>query len=136
MALVEGDGLPIALKLHSAKPHESTLTFDLVQDCVTEELPERAIGDSAFDSDALDAAFAEIDIEFIAPHRKNRKNKTQDGRMLRRAKRRWKHPRGTRRFFAHLQNFRRMIVRYERKSANYLGLLHMVATIILVRNYF
>jgi transposase len=132
MALVEEKGLPIALNLHSAKPHESTLTFDLVQDCVTEELPERAIGDSAFDSDALDAAFAEIGIEFIAPHRKNRKNKTQDGRMLRRAKRRWK----VERFFAHLQNFRRMIVRYERKSANYLGLLHMVATIILVRNYF
>ena len=41
----------------------------------------------------------------IAPHRKNRKKKkTQDGRKLRRYKRRWK----IERLFAWLQNFRRL----------------------------
>lgn len=134
MALTEGEGLPIALSLHSASPHEVTLAFDLVQECVTEELPERVIGDTAYDSDPLDAQFAQIDIEVIAPHRKNRKpeNKTQDGRSLRRGKRRWK----IERFFSHLQNFRRVIVRYEQHSRNYLGWLQMAATCILVRNYF
>ena len=132
MALVAGEGQPIALTLHSAAPHETTLTFDLVQECVTQELPERVIGDAGFDSDPLDACFDEIGIEFIAPHRKNRVTKTQDGRVLRRAKRRWK----VERFFAHVQNFRRMVVRYERKSANYLGMLYMIATIILVRDCF
>ncbi len=46
----------------------------------------------------------------IAPHRRYRtKPKTQDGRPLRRYKRRWK----VERLIAWLQNFRRVIVRYE-----------------------
>ncbi len=49
----------------------------------------------------------------IAPHRKNRKKKkTQDGRKLRRYKRRWK----IERHFAWLSNFRRLVVRYEYKA--------------------
>jgi hypothetical protein len=48
--------------------------------------PERLIADRAYDSDALDA---ENGIELIAPQRRNRKKaKTQDGRRLRRYKRR------------------------------------------------
>jgi transposase len=44
-------------------------------------------------------------IEMIAPHRHNRKKaKTQDGRKLRRYKRRWK----VERLFAWLGNFRRL----------------------------
>lgn len=132
MALTEGEGLPIALSLHPAGPHESTLAFDLVQGCVTEDLPERVIGDAAYDSDPLDTRFEEIGVEMIAPHRSNRVRKTQDGRKLRRGKRRWK----IERFFAHVQNFRRLIVRYETKARNYLGLLQMAATIMFVRNDF
>ena len=60
-------------------------------------------------------------IEMIAPHRRNRKKaKTQDGRKLRRYKRRWK----VERLFAWLGNFRRLVVvRYERRAENYLGSL-------------
>ena len=54
MALVSAEGLPIALDLYEAGPHEATLAFDLVQGCWTEELPERVIGDKAYDSDGLD----------------------------------------------------------------------------------
>lgn len=43
------------------------------------------IGDRAYDSDPLDAELAELGIDMIAPHRRNRKRKkTQDGRKLRR----------------------------------------------------
>jgi hypothetical protein len=39
----------------------------------------------------MDAELAQLGIELIAPHRRNRKKpKTQDGRPLRRYKRRWK----------------------------------------------
>lgn len=62
MALTEGEGLPIALSLHPAGPHESTLAFDLVQACVTEDLPERVIGDTAYDSDPLDVRFDDIGV--------------------------------------------------------------------------
>ena len=65
------------------------------------ELPERLIGDKAYDSDLLDAELAEGAVELIAPNRSNRKVKTQDGRSLRRYRRRWK----VERLFAWLHNF-------------------------------
>jgi len=79
----------------------------------------------------LDAELREEGIEVIAPHRKNRKKaKTQDGRKLRRYKRRWK----IERLFAWLQNFRRLVVRYERRAENYLGFVHLGCIVILLRN--
>jgi hypothetical protein len=58
---------------------------------VTVDSPEKPIGDKAHDSDKLDQIMAEKDVDMISPHRSNRKpeNKTQDGRKLRRYKRRW-----------------------------------------------
>jgi transposase len=133
MALVDANGLPIALELHPANRHEVTLCFDLVQGCWTDALPERVIGDKAYDSDSLDEQMANCDVEMIAAHRKSRtKAKTQDGRCLRRAKRRWK----VERFFSWLQNFRRLVVRYERKSANLLGFVLLAATIMHVKYRF
>lgn len=88
------------------------------------------VGDRAYDSDSLDAALAERGIEMIAPHRRNRKKtKTQDSRKLRRHKKRWK----IERLFAWLGNFRRLVVRYERKVENYLGLVRLGCIVILLR---
>ncbi|NJL73410.1 MAG: IS5 family transposase [Candidatus Competibacteraceae bacterium] len=82
MVLVDANGLPVAVDTMSASPHESKLVQGLFDFVLTDELPERIIGDKAYDSDALDAALAEQGMEMIAPHRCNRKkeNKTQDGR--------------------------------------------------------
>lgn len=56
----------------------------------------------------------------IAPHKANRKKPcTQDGRKLKRFKRRWK----VERLFAWLQNFRRIVVRYEYHAENFLGMV-------------
>jgi hypothetical protein len=55
-----------------------------------DELPARLIGDKAYDSDPLDIRLAtEYGIELIAPNRR-RRSKSQDGRKLRRYRRRWK----------------------------------------------
>lgn len=95
-----------------------------------EPVPERLIGDKAYDSDPLDARLAERGIAMIAPHRKNRvKPKTQDGRVLRRYKRRWR----IERLFAWLGNFRRLVVRYERSVENYSGFVHLGCILILLR---
>jgi len=68
----------------------------------------------------------------IAPHKKNRKKAaTQDGRKLRRYKRRWK----VERFFAWLYNFRRTVVRYEYKSQNYKAFIQLASIIILLRQF-
>src|SRR5881275_1353443 len=64
------------------------------------------------------------------PHRSNRKNRTQDLRRLRRYRRRWK----IERLFAWLQNFRRLVVRYERYAENFLGMLYLGCCLILLRH--
>jgi transposase len=66
----------------------------------------------------------------IAPHPNNRKRpKTQDGGKLRGYKRRWK----IERLFAWLSNFRRLVVRYEYKVENFLGMVQLGCIIILLR---
>jgi transposase len=57
---------------------------------------------------------------------------TQDGRELRRYKRRWK----VERLFAWLHNFRRLVIRYEYYPENFLGFVHLGCTLILMRMYF
>jgi transposase len=86
-----------------------------------DELPARLVGDKAYDSDPLDAKLAEeYGIELIAPNRRNR-SKSQDGRQLRRYRRRWK----VERLFAWLHNFRRLVTRWEYHIENFLGFVHL-----------
>jgi len=99
------------------------------------EQPRRMIGDKAYDSDGLDQRLLEErGIEMIAPHRmvRNRKKApTQDGRPLRRYRRRWK----VERFFAWLNNYRRLTVRWEFHAANFLGFLKLGCMMILLRHF-
>jgi transposase len=99
--------------------------------CFLEELPAQLIGDKAYDSDKLDNRLAEErGIAMIAPHRENRlKDTTQDGRALRRYKRRWK----IERLWAWLQNFRRLVVRYEYHLENFLAMIQLGCIVILLR---
>jgi transposase len=130
MALADCSGLPLAVHVASASPHEVTLIEATLEASFLAEKPERLIGDRAYDSDRLDAELRSQGIEVIAPHRKNRrKAKTQDGRKLRRYKKRWK----VERLFAWLSNFRRLVVRYERRSENFLGFVHLGCLVILLR---
>ena len=97
------------------------------------DVPEKLIGDKAYDSDRLDQEVLNgFGAEMIAPHRRGRRpeRKTQDGRPLRRFKRRWK----VERLFAWLYNFRRLVVRYEYHVENYVGLVQLACLIILLRH--
>ena len=133
VAVADSAGAPVAVHTSSASPHEVTLAENTVQQRFTEDVPQRLIGDLAYDSDPLDARFAKQGIELIAPHRENRsKPATQDGRALRRYRRRWK----VERLFAWLQNFRRLVVRYEYHVENFLGFVHLGCMLILLRRYF
>lgn len=97
-----------------------------------EDLPEKLIGDRAYDSDPLDEKLKLHNIEMIAPHRCNRKKKkTQDGRKLRRYRRRWK----VERLFAWLFNFRRWMVRYEYKEENYKAFVLLACMLILLKPF-
>ena len=69
---------------------------------------------------------------WLAPHRSNRRRGvTQDGRPLRRYKRRWK----VERLFAWLQNFRRLVVRYEYHAINFLAMVQLGCIVILLRHF-
>lgn len=130
MAIADGAGLPIAACIASASPHEVTLVDQTIDARFLEQTPERLIGDRAYDSNGLDQRLREErGIELIAPHLGTRK-KTQDGRPLRRYRRRWK----IERLFAWLQNFRRLITRHERHAENFLGFLQLGCICILLRN--
>jgi transposase len=123
-------GLPLAACAASASPHEVTLVAPTLDSRFADEPPRRSIGDRGYDADRLDAQLAHLGIEMIAPHRRNRtRPKTQDGRLLRRYRRRW----NMELLFAWLQNFRRIVVRYERYALNYLGFVHISCILILLR---
>jgi transposase len=97
---------------------------------IVAEVPERLIGDKAYDSDRLDQRLMEnYGTELIAPNKVNRRLPTQDGRPLRPYRKRWK----IERLFAGLFNFRRLVVRYEYHAENFQGFLHLAAAIILLR---
>ena len=129
MAVADRSGLPVAIDVASASPAEVTLVKPTLDAGFLPDAPRRLIGDKAYDSDALAADLAEEGIELIAPNRSNRKVKTQDGRPLRRYKRRWKIDR----LFAWLQNFRRILTRHDRDVLNYLGFVQLGCIIILLR---
>ena len=89
--------------------------------------PERVIAYKAYDSDPLRTRLKRRGIELIAPHRRNRKKpKTQDGRKLRRHRRRWK----VERTFAWFGNYRRLVVRWERHLKMYLAFFHLACLLI------
>ena len=94
--------------------------------------PVRMILDLAYDSDAFRWRMAQRGIEVVCPHRRNRRRPAlQDGRALRRYRRRWK----IERLIAWLGNFRRLVVRYERNILMYRAFVHMACLLIIARQF-
>lgn len=130
VAIADSHGLPVAIGVTSASPNESTLVQDTLQQRHIAAVPQRLIGDKAYDSDPLDRRLRELHgIEMIAPNRR-RRSKTQDGRPLRRYIRRWK----VERLFAWLKNFRRLTSRWERYAINFLAMVQLACVLILLRH--
>ena len=131
VAIASGDGLPLAVTVESASPAECKLVEAVLAGCFLDEVPERLIGDKAYDSDALDQTLAEeYGIEMISPNRSNRKQKTQDGRPLRRYRSRWK----IERVFAWMQNYRRLVTRWEHHIENFLGFVQLACLLMLFKH--
>ena len=134
MAVTDGHGVPVAVHLASASPHETKLVEATLDVSFAPKLPEKLLGDLAYDSDPLDEKLKKkYGIDLIAPHKSNRrKPRTQDGRSLRLFCCRWKGER----FFAWLQNFRRLVKRWEYKESNFLGMLQLACILILYAEVF
>jgi len=118
----------------SASPHESTLAEKTLSRVQVPDRPgaglRRLIADRAYDSTALRERLADMGIDLICPHRRNRtRAREQDGRKLRRYKRRWK----VERLFAWLGNYRRLVVRWDRSPAIYRAFLHVAFIMIYLK---
>jgi transposase len=128
MGVADAHGAPIALSVESASPAEVKLVSQTLRDRFTTALPKRLIGDKAYDSNPLDEEMRQLGIRMISPNREGTR-RTQDGRELRRYKRRWK----IERTFAWLAFSRRTVVRYERYVANFEAFLHLACFFTLFK---
>jgi transposase len=132
MVLVDGAGLPLAVDVESASPAEVTLIEPLLDQAVTPLVPPRLIYDRAADSDPLRQRLAERNIELICPHRKGRvRPATQDGRPLRRYRKRWI----VERTISWLQSFKRLVTRYEFYSFLFHSFAKLACLMIVLRRF-
>ena len=132
MALADSDGLPLSVVVAEGNRHDIVLTDRTLDAAFVDRLPPRLIGDEAWDSAALQQRLAdERNVELIAPKRggKRPSRRRQDGRALRRYKRRWK----VEALFAALEQMRRLATRWERKAANFLALVQLGCVVVLLR---
>jgi transposase len=139
MVLADGKGTPLGILVEKASPAEVKLlekTLESVK--VTRRRgarrrphkPERLIADRAYDSNPARAQLVKREIEPIIPKRKNNRVAThQDGRKLRRYKRRWIIERTN----SWLQNFRRLVARYERNVKNFEAMVHLACALVTLK---
>lgn len=139
MVLVDGAGTPLGAYLEAASPAEVTLLEATLETVAIgrpgnpgrpRKRPARLIADRGYASNPLRARLAQRGIEPIIPARRNHKKAThQDGRKLRRYRRRWI----VERTFAWMGHFRRLVVRYERLITTYAGFFHMACALLTLR---
>jgi transposase len=139
VVVVDGCGVPIGAQLASAQISEHRLAESTL---ATVKVPRtgrgrprsrlrRVIADRGYDSDQLREQLKRRGTELIVPYRSNNKQRRyEDGRKLRRYKRRWKIERTN----AWLQNFRRIQVRYDRILTVFQGFFHFTCLLITLRH--
>ncbi len=93
--------------------------------------PARLICDRTYDAQWLREQLAARGIELICPHRRGRKVQLQDGCPLRRYRKRWK----IERTFAHLGNYRRLLIRHERLLPLYQAFFHLGCLLLTLKRF-
>jgi transposase len=136
MVLTDGKGTPLGILPEAGSPSETRLlerTLGAVKvkrrrgERRRPHKPERLIADRGYDSNPARALLVKRDIEPIIPKRQNNRAAThQDGRKPRRYKRRWI----IERTGSWLQNFRRLVARYECRVKNFEALVHLASALV------
>ena len=139
MVLADGAGLALGVCVEAATPSEVKLlerTLDAVKvkrrrgPNRRPHKPERLSADRGYDSNPARALLAARDVEPIIPKRRNNAQAThQDGRKLRRYRRRWIIERTN----SWLQTFRKLVVRYERSAKVFTALVHLACALTTLR---
>ena len=140
MVVADGQGIPLGSQLVSASPAEVTLAESTLARISVpragrgrpQSRPLRVIADRAYDSDPLRWRLLQRGIVLLCPHRRKRRRASlNDGRPLRRYRKRWK----IERTFAHLGNFRRLLIRQDRLLSLYQGFFHLACLMLTLRHF-
>jgi transposase len=125
-ALVDADGLPIALKLSEGQAHDGRTAADMLG---TVQAGHILLADRAYDSDALRDSLSERgawgNIRLM-PHRKNRPAFSDWLYRQRNA---------VERFFNKLKHFRAVATRYDKRDDNFLASVKLASLRIWLRAY-
>jgi transposase len=134
--VASGEGVPLGIQFASASPAEVKLLEATLDDIHVPDapwiVPDYVVADRGYDADWLRDALENRGMELVCPHRRGRKRPSrQDGRTLRRYKRRWV----VERTFAWLGNFRRLLVRHERLINMFRAFVHVACILIALRQF-
>ncbi len=139
MVLADGQGVPLGILVASASPGESALALQTLRTVRVprpggrgrpRSLPERIVANRAYDSKSLWKTLRKKGVDLITPHTRRRKVKFQDGRKLRRYKRRWIVERTN----SWLNTgCRRLTTRWENRLTSWLGFLHVAIIMICLK---
>ena len=128
--MADGNGLPISGFITGAQVAEVSTIETLVEVRACDRQPKRIIYDKAADADWLRESLEERGIELICPHRENRtKPPLQDGRSLRRYRRRWT----IERTISWLQTNRRLVTRWEYYPHLFEGFFQLACLMLLLK---
>jgi transposase len=133
--VADANGTPIGVTTAAANVPETELigrALGTVPEAIDLPDPVPVIADKGYDSDPLREELAEDGFVLLSPHRKNRtKAPTNDGRRMRRYKRRWKVERAV----GWLHSFRRLLVRHEYFSYIYDGFVHLALALFTLSRF-
>lgn len=128
--VVDRTGVPLGLATDAASVPETALVGPALDDIPASVLVPAdtpLVVDRAYDSDPLREELAERGFRVLAPHRRSRtRPSSNDGRRMRRYKRRWV----VERTFAWLHSYRRVITRYDRRVHMHDGFTRLACAFI------
>jgi putative transposase len=132
--LVERVGVPLAVTSSGANRHDMRQTAETLDALVITRpdpqlLPQHLCLDLGYDYDDSRQAAEERGYRLHIPARGLDTSCPVQGDPARHPARRWV----VERTQAWLHKFRKLLVRYERKTANYLGLVHLACALIVAR---
>ncbi len=123
-ALVDANGLPIALKLSEGQAHDGKSAADMLDDLGDGQI---LLADAAYDSDALRAALTARGVWPNIKPMPQRKTTPVFSTFF------YRYRNLVERFFNKLKHFRAIATRYEKHDANYLALVKLAAIRIWMR---
>lgn len=131
--LTDRRGMPIGIAVSGANTHDQRLLFETLESVPVRRPSARRgrrqhlCGDLGYDNESHRQRLRRRGYE---PHIKSRGEEIAAKRAIGKRARRWVVERAA----SWLNRYRRILVRWEKKVANYLGLLHLVCAHVLWRN--